>query len=86
MEVAVAMSPYYDFLHLLKTVIEAEKTFEPDKLKRALDNVKNHPGLLGPMTFTATDHTGIGAEQIAMATLVSVKDPRAMGMFRERAK
>lgn len=85
-EVAVTMSPYYDFLHLLKHVIEQEKSFDVEKLKRALDNVKNYPGLLGPISFTATDHTGIDADQLAMGTLLSVKDPKAMGLFRERAK
>lgn len=85
-ETTVAMSPYYDFLHLLKTVIEAEKTFDPVKLKRALDNVKNYPSLLGPMTFSATNHTGINADQIVMATLPSVKDGRSLGVFRERVK
>lgn len=84
-ETAVAMSPYYDFLHLLKTVIESEKSFDPDKLKRALDNVKAYPGLLGPITFSKTNHTGIGPDEIVLATLSSVKDGRAMGVFRERA-
>jgi ABC-type branched-subunit amino acid transport system substrate-binding protein len=83
-ETAVTMSPYYDFIHLLKTVIEAEKTFEPEKLKRALDNVKNYPGLLGPITFTPTNHTGIGADEIAMGSLGSARDPKSLGVFRER--
>ena len=84
-ETAITMSPYYDFIHLLKHVIEQEKSFEPEKLKRALDNTKNYPGLLGKMSFSATDHTGIGPDEIAMGTLLSVKDPRSMGVFRERA-
>jgi len=83
-ELTVTMSPYYDFLHLLKTVIEAEKSFDPDKVKRAMDNVRNYPGLLGPITFTPTNHTGIGADEIAMGTLSSARDPRSLGVFRER--
>ena len=86
METAVTMSPYYDFLHLLKVVIEGEKSFDPDKIKRAMDNVKGYPGLLGPISFTPTNHTGIGADEIALATLSSVRDPKAMGVFRERTK
>ena len=85
-ETAVTMSPYYDFLHLLKVVIEGEKSFDPDKIKRAMDNVKNYPGLVGPISFTKTNHTGIGPDEIVLATLSSVKDARAMGVFRERAK
>ena len=86
LEVAVIMSPYYDFLHLLKLVIETEKSFDPDKIKRAMDNVKGYAGLVGPISFTPTNHTGIGPEEIAMATLASVKNPKAMGVFRERVK
>ena len=85
-ETAVTMSPYYDFLHLLKTVIEDVKSFDPDKVKRAMDNVKNYPGLLGPISFTPANHTGIGPDEIVMGTLSSVKDSRAMGVFRERAR
>jgi branched-chain amino acid transport system substrate-binding protein len=85
-EVTVTMSPYYDFLHLLKAVIEQEKSFDPEKVKRAMDNVKNYPGLVGPISFTPTDHTGVGPDQIAMGTLASVKDARSLGVFRERAK
>ena len=84
METTVTMSPYYDFLHLLKTVIEGEKSFDSDKIKRALDNVRNYPGLLGPISFTPTNHTGIGPDQIAMGSLSSARDARAMAVFRER--
>jgi len=83
-ETAVTMSPYYDFLHLLKTVIEGEKSFEPEKVKRAMDNVKNYPGLLGPISFSPTNHTGIGPEEIAMGSLSSARDARSLGVFRER--
>lgn len=85
-ETAVTMSPYYDFLHLLKVVIEDVKSFDPDKVKAAMDQVKDYPGLLGPISFTPADHTGIGADEIVMATLSSVKDERALGVFRERAR
>ena len=86
LETVVTMSPFYDFLNLLKMVIESEKSFDPDKVERALDNVKNYPGLLGPISFTSTNHTGLGPDHIAMATLLSRKDSRSMGAFRERAK
>jgi len=85
METAVVMSPYYDFLHLLKHVIEQEKSFEPEKIKRALDNVKGYDALVGKISFTPTNHTGIGPEELAMGTLISVKRQQAMGLFRERA-
>lgn len=85
-EVNVAASPYYDFLHLLKTVIEAEKTFEVEKIKRAIDSVKAYDGLLGTMSFSPENHCGIRIEDIALASIASGQDPRAMGCFRERAK
>ena len=85
METAVVMSPYYDFLHLLKHVIEQEKSFEPDKLKRALDNVKGYDALVGKISFTPDNHTGLGPDELAMGTLISVKRQQSMGVFRERA-
>ena len=84
METAVVMSPYYDFLHLLKAVIEQEKSFEPEKLKRALDNVKGFDALVGKISFTPENHTGLGPDELAMGTLISVKKPQAAGLFRER--
>lgn len=85
METAVVMSPYYDFLHLLKAVIEQEKSFEPDRIKRALDNVKGYDALVGKISFTPTNHTGLGPEELAMGTLISVKKSQSQGLFRERA-
>jgi ABC-type branched-subunit amino acid transport system substrate-binding protein len=83
---AVSNSPYYDFLHVLKLVIEAEKTFDTAKVKRALDNVRGYKGLLGTINFTPENHTAIGIEDVALASIVSGKSPKAMGVFRERAK
>ena len=84
--VPVANSPYYDFLHVLKLAIEGEKSFEPEKVKRALDSVKGYAGLLGTMNFTPENHTAIGIDDIALASVASGKDPRSMGIFREMAK
>jgi branched-chain amino acid transport system substrate-binding protein len=81
----VAGSPYYDFRHLLKQVIEAEKSFDPAVLKRAIDNVKGYKGMLGPLNFTATNHTGIALEDIALASVASGRSPEGSGCFRERA-
>jgi ABC-type branched-subunit amino acid transport system substrate-binding protein len=67
-------------------VIEAEKSVEPDKIKRALDNVKGYQGLLGTINFTPENHTAIGIDDIALASVASGKDPKSMGVFRELAK
>jgi len=84
--VPVANSPYYDFLHVLKLAIESEKSFEPEKVKRALDNVKGYQGLLGTINFSPENHTAIGIDDIALASVASGKDPKSMGVFREIAK
>jgi len=85
-EVNVAAAPYYDFLHLLKMAIESEKSFEPEKIKKALDNVRGYNGLLGTINFTPENHTAISIDQMTLASVASGKDPKAMGVFRERAK
>jgi ABC-type branched-subunit amino acid transport system substrate-binding protein len=84
--VPVANSPYYDFLHVLKMVIEGEKSFEPEKVKRALDSVKGYQGLLGTINFTPQNHTAIGIDDIALASVASGKEAKSMGVFREMAK
>ena len=85
-EVNVAAGPFYDFLHLLKAVIESEKSFEPERIKRALDNTRNYKGLLGNLSFSESNHCGISPEDVVLASVVSAKDPKAMRVFRERAK
>ena len=84
--VPVANSPYYDFLHVLKVAIEGEKSFEPEKVKKALDSIKGYQGLLGTINFTPENHTAIAIDDIALASVASGKDPKAMGIFREMAK
>ena len=83
-EVIVAGQPYYDFLYLLKMVIESEKSFDPDRIKRVLDNLKGHKGIIGTLSFTPTNHTAISAQDVVLASLVSAKDPKAQRVFRER--
>ncbi|SDI16748.1 MULTISPECIES: ABC transporter substrate-binding protein [Bradyrhizobium] len=83
--VNVAASPFYDFLHMLRAAIESEKSFDPEKVKRAMDATKNYNGLLGTLNFTATNHAAISIEDMTMATLLSGRDPTAMAVFRKRA-
>ena len=84
-EIVAGTAPFYDFLYLLKTVIETEKTFDTARVKAALDKVTDYPGLLGNMSFTAEKHSALIARDLAMVTLESAKNPKAMGLFRELA-
>jgi branched-chain amino acid transport system substrate-binding protein len=84
-EVNVAAAPYYDFLYCLKAAIEAEKSFEPEAIKRGLDRLGNHKGLLGDISFTPENHSGIGAKDVVLVSVASGQDPRAMGCLRARA-
>lgn len=83
--VNVAASPFYDFLHLVRAAIEQEKSFDPEKVKRAMDATKDYRGLLGTLSFTPTNHAAISVENMTMATLLSGRDPKAMSVFRKRA-
>ena len=51
----------------------------------ALDHVKGCDALVGKISFTPENHTGLGPEELAMGTLISVKRQQAQGLFRERA-
>jgi ABC-type branched-subunit amino acid transport system substrate-binding protein len=83
--VNVAASPFYDFLYMVRAAIESEKSFEPEKVKRAMDATKDYKGLLGNLSFTPTNHAAISIEDMTMATLLSGRDPKAMAVFRKRA-
>jgi ABC-type branched-subunit amino acid transport system substrate-binding protein len=83
-EVNVAAGPFYDFLHILKAVVESEKTVDPEKIKRALDSVTNYDGMNGKISFSPSDHCGIKLDQMCLAKLSSGRDPRALGILRER--
>lgn len=83
--VNVAASPFYDFLYMVRAAIESEKSFEPEKVKRAMDETKDYKGLLGNLNFTPTKHAAISIEDMTMATLLSGRDPKAMAVFRKRA-
>ncbi|MDB5819579.1 MAG: hypothetical protein JWQ11_3219 [Rhizobacter sp.] len=84
-EINVASAPFYDFLMLLKMVIEGEKSFEPEKIKQALDNVKGYKGMLGELSFSPTNHTGISPDQVVLASVASGRDPKSLKVFRQRA-
>jgi len=81
----VASGPFYDFIYLLKSVIEQEKTFDTRKVKAALDNVKGFQGVRCKLSFTPENHCGVTADEIVLASVMSAKDPRSgSSVFRER--
>ncbi len=84
-EINAAISPFYDFLHLLKKVVEAEKKFDTERVKAAFDAVKGYDAMIGRISFTPDNHCALTGDQMVMATLASGRDPRSMGVFRERA-
>jgi len=81
---AVAAAPYYDFLHCVKQIAESEKSLDPKVIRRVL-NGTTYDGLVGTYRFTPAHHTGLSADALCMATVLSAKDPRAQWCFRERA-
>lgn len=84
-EPIVACAPFYDFLYLLKHVVESQKSFDVAAVKRGLDAVKNFPGMQGTINFTPAVHRALSTEALCMATVASGRSPKAMGPFRERA-
>ncbi len=84
-EVNVAASPYYDFIYLLKSAIEAEKSFDVEVLQRALSSVKDFKGLLGNISLTEHNHCGIDITDVVLVSIASGQDARAMGCMRARA-
>jgi len=79
------MAPFYDFLHAIKLVADERKSLDSDALKAGLDALINYDGMLGRLSFSPTNHSGLSADNIALAKLLSARDARAHGAFRERA-
>jgi len=84
-EINAAISPFYDFLHLLKLVVNEEKRFDSERIKKAFDSTLNYDGMIGRISFTPENHSALTGDQMVMATLSSGRDPRSMNVFRERA-
>lgn len=81
----VASGPFYDFLHLLRHVIEQEKTFDSAKIKAALDRVRGFQGVRCRISFTPENHCGVSKEELTLASAMSSKDPQSLNsVFRQR--
>lgn len=78
-------APFYDFLHLLKKVVEEEKKFDTERIRQAFDAVKGYDAMIGRISFSPDNHCALTGDQRVMATLSSGRDPRSLGVFRERA-
>src|SRR5262249_395124 len=79
-----AVSPFYDPMYVYKWAIEQVKSTDPDKVKAAMETLKNFPGMVGPLSLSPENHCGISQENMAWCKISSARDPRAMGAFRER--
>ena len=84
-EAYIAGCPQYDFLYLLKAVVEQEKSLDSDALKRALDNVRGFKGLLGSLSFSPTNHAGVSLDDITLASVASGRNLKSFSALRERA-
>lgn len=79
-----AVSPFYDFLHVLKMVAEEKKSLDPVVLKPGFDNLKNYRGISGTLSLTPENHCALPDEAVTMVKIASARDPRSMAFFRER--
>ena len=84
-EINAAISPFYDYLHLLRQVVDTEKRFDTERIKKAFDATRNYDGMIGKISFSPENHCALTGDQMVMATLLSGKDDRSMHVFRERA-
>ena len=70
---------YYDYVYALKAAIEKAHSFEFGPVAKALEQTSALPGVMGPMTFTASDHTGYGSDQYQTVQITDLSDPMAQG-------
>jgi branched-chain amino acid transport system substrate-binding protein len=79
-----AVSPFYDAIYVYKWAIESAKSTEADKVKAAMETLKDYPGMSGTLSLSPENHCSLHADSMAWCKLASAGDPRAMGAFRER--
>jgi branched-chain amino acid transport system substrate-binding protein len=79
-----AVSPFYDAIYVYKWAIESAKSIEADKVKAAMETLKDYPGMSGTLSLSSENHCSLHADSMAWCKLASARDPRAMGAFRER--
>lgn len=84
-EPSVAAGPFYDFLFLVKQAAESAGSLDSTKVKAELDKITDFDGMLGTMSFTADDHSGLGPEALTLASALSGQEKRAYGALRKRA-
>jgi len=70
---------------LLRQVVDTEKRFDTERIKKAFDATRNYDGMIGKISFSPENHCALTGDQMVMATLLSGKDDRSMHVFRERA-
>jgi branched-chain amino acid transport system substrate-binding protein len=59
----------YDAILLLANAIEKAKSVERDKVRDALETIKDFPGTAGIFSFSPQDHTGLAMDAFEMLTV-----------------
>ena len=76
--------PFYDAMNVYKWAIESVKSTDPDKIKGAMESLKDYQGMAGSLSLTLGQSLRSRARVLTWCKLASARDPRAMGAFRER--
>jgi len=61
----------YDAVMLLKKALETAGTTDPEKVLKALESIKDYRGTNGTISYSETDHDGIGVDDMI---IVMIKD------------
>ena len=59
----------WDALSILCAAVHRAASTEPAKVRTAIENLRGFPGTSGPFSFSAADHTGLGAEALQMLSV-----------------
>jgi branched-chain amino acid transport system substrate-binding protein len=78
------VSPFYDFLHVLKVVSDNLKSVDPIALKPGFDTLKNYHGMSGILSLSPENHCALPDDSVTLVKIASARDLRAMAFFRER--
>jgi branched-chain amino acid transport system substrate-binding protein len=63
----------YDAITILVQALKNAKSTDKNKVRDAIENLKNFPGIGGIFNYSAADHTGLGPDSLSLLTVKNGK-------------
>jgi ABC-type branched-subunit amino acid transport system substrate-binding protein len=61
--------------------VEAAKSYDFDKVKKEFENIKNYDGIIGKISFSASNHLGIQDSDVGLGAANDYTAPESLGFL-----